>query len=161
MRGQPQKLVGSCVSFNKRRLPGAGSAFQTPLSQQLRENFVRKHPTTRGQAETIWHQLDQTRIVEMSNLTAILFAQIETKPGSKLMQWNAVGESQTKKEGFFLMLSNTQVAVIVNRVTVLVNPFDIAPDTPLITPASVGKVRIGSAPKPDERLIGPVFQIVS
>ena len=75
----------------------------------------------------------------MSNLTAILFAQIETKSGSKLTQRNAVGESQTKKEGFFLMLSNTQVAVIVNRVTVLVNPFDIAPDTPLIAPASVSQ----------------------
>ena len=124
-------------------------------------NLRSKASSPRGVKRTaIWHQLDQPRIVEMSNLTAIPFAQVETKPGSKLRQWNAVGESQAKKESFFLMLNNAQVVVIVDRVAVLVNSLDITSDTPLIAPASVGKVRIGSAPKPDEGLVGPVFQVV-
>ncbi len=117
MRANRRSWLPALRRLQKRRLPeGRLARSKRPYLSSSVKHFVRKHPTTRSQAETVWHQLDQTRIVEMSNLTAIPFAQVETKPGSKLSQRDAVGESQAKKEGFFFMLNNTQVAVIVDRV---------------------------------------------
>src|SRR5688572_29100881 len=75
------------------------------LSQQLRKHFVRKHPTARSQTETVRCQLDQSSIVEMSNLETIPFTKFDTKPASKLGQLYAISESQAKKQGLFFTLN--------------------------------------------------------